>query len=259
MTIPDYDYSGLMASTWDVWRNDTSNWDDRFFFLDIVRQCGEPALDVGCATGRIILDYLAEGIDIDGLDNSPEMLEICQAKAKKMGLSPTLYQQRMEMLDLPRTYRTILAPSSALQLVTDLDVARNTLSRFFSHLQPGGAFVTSFSFEWREGDPLDSGWELVFEKPRPEDSAIVRSWIREWRDPELQLWHSEQRFEVELNGKIIQTEHQRRSPEGRWYTQAQAIELFRDAGFTEIQLFHEFTHEPALDDDKLFCVLGVKP
>ena len=187
------------------------------------------------------------------------MLAICRAKAKKMGLSPTLYQQRMETLDLPRSYRTILAPSSALQLVTDSDMARNTLRRFLSSLQPGGAFVTSFAFEWREGDPLDTGWELLFGKPRPEDSAIVRSWTREWREPEHQLWHSEQRFEVELDGKMIQADHQRRSPEGRWYTQAQAIQLFRDAGFANIQLFHEFTHEPARDSDKLFCALGVKP
>jgi hypothetical protein len=48
----------------------------------------------------------------------PEMLAICRAKAEKLGLSPTLYQQNMESLDLPRTYRTILAPSSALQRLT---------------------------------------------------------------------------------------------------------------------------------------------
>lgn len=259
MTNPNYDYYGLLASTWDVWRDNTAGWSDRFFFLDIVRQYGQPVLDVGCGTGRIILDYLAEGIDIDGLDNSPEMLAICQAKAKKMGLSPTLYQQRMEELNLPRTYQTILAPSSTLQLVTDLDMTHRVLSQFLSYLQPGGAFATSFSFEWREGTPLDTGWELLFEKTRPEDGATVRSWTREWREPEHQFWHTEQRFEVELNGKIVQTDHQRRSPEGRWYAQAQAIQLFRDAGFINIQVFHEFTHEPAHENDNLFCVVGVKP
>ena len=258
MTNPEYEYFGLLADTWDVWRDDTANWSDRFFYLDFVRQYGQPVLDVGCATGRILLDYLAQGIDIEGLDNSPEMLAICRAKANKLGLSPTLYQQRMETLDLPRTYRTILAPSSTLQLVTDLALARSVLRRFHAYLQPGGAFITSFSFEWREGDPLDTGWELLFEKSRPEDHAIVRSWTREWYEPEQQLWHAEQRFEVELDGKIIQTEHQLHSPEGRWYTQAQAIQLFREAGFENVQLFHEFTHELARPDDRLFCALGVK-
>ncbi len=27
--MPDYDYYGLMASTWDIWRDDTANWRDR--------------------------------------------------------------------------------------------------------------------------------------------------------------------------------------------------------------------------------------
>ena len=135
----------------------------------------------------------------------------------------------------------------------------SALRCFYEYLEPGGAFVTSFSFEWREGDPLDTGWELLFEKPRPEDGALVRSWVREWREPERQWWHTEQRFEVELGGKILQSDHQRRSPEGRWYTQSQAVNLFEEVGFKHIQLFHEFSHEPAQETDRLFCVLGVKP
>lgn len=259
MTTPDYDYYGMLASTWDLWRDDTSKWDDRFFFLEVVRQYGQPVLDIGCGTGRIVLDYFAQGLDIDGVDNSPEMLAICRAKAQKMGLSPNLYQQSMESLNLPRRYRTILAPSSALQLVTDAGTVCETLRRFFAHLQPGGVFVTPFAFDWREGEPLDTGWELVFEKVRPADGATVRHWGHEWREPEKQLWHTESRFEVELDGKVVATENQRRSPEGRWYTQVQAARIFVEVGFTDIQLFHGFKHEPATKEDRLFCVLGVKP
>jgi ubiquinone/menaquinone biosynthesis C-methylase UbiE len=259
VTKPDYDYYGLLASTWDVWRDNTKDWSDSLLYLDLVRQYGQPVLDVGCGTGRILLDYLAKGIDIEGVDNSPELLAICQTKAQAMGLSPTLYQQHMEKLDLPRRYRTILAPSSVLQLVADADVARSTVGRWLAHLEPGGALVAPFSFGWREGDPMDTGWYLLFEKPRPADGAVVRSLTRAWHEPEEQLWHTEQRFEVEVDGNVVQSEHQLRSPEGRWYTQQQARQLFHDAGFVDNQLFHDFTHESAREDDRLFCVLGVKP
>jgi hypothetical protein len=70
------------------------------------------------------------------------------------------------------------------------------------------------------------------------------------------VWHTEQRFEVELNGTVVHTELHRRSPEGRWYSQEQAAELFRAAGYGNIRLFHGFTQEPARVGDPLYCVLG---
>jgi hypothetical protein len=64
---------------------------------------------------------------------------------------------------------------------------------------------------------------------------------------------------VEINGTVVQREHHRRSPEGRWYTQAQASELFRAAGYRGIRLFRGFTHEPAREQDRLYCLLGQRP
>src|SRR5438552_1866250 len=131
MNNPAYEYHGLKASTWDLSRGDTSNWSDRHFYLDIVREFGQPVLDVGCGTGRILLDFLANGIDIEGVDDSPDMLAICRAKAAKLNLRPTLYQQKMQTLDLPRQFKTILVPSSTFQLITNAIAARQTMQRFF--------------------------------------------------------------------------------------------------------------------------------
>lgn len=119
MTATAYEYRGLMAEAWDVLRGDTSDWSDRFFYLDVVMQSGQPVLDVGCGTGRLLLDYAAQGIDIDGVDNSPEMLALCRAKAAAQGLAVAMYEQYVENLELPRHYQTILVPSSSLQLIVE--------------------------------------------------------------------------------------------------------------------------------------------
>ena len=96
MSLPDYEYKGLMAESWDVLRGNTSQWADRFFYLKLIQTYGQPVLDIGCGTGRLLLDYLAQGIAIDGVDNSPDMLDICRQKASPLGLAPTLYEQYLE-------------------------------------------------------------------------------------------------------------------------------------------------------------------
>src|SRR5947207_15921132 len=123
MNQESYEYTGMMADAWDLLRGDTSTWSDRFFYRDLIGQHGQPALDVGCGTGRLLLDFLAQGIDIDGVDNSPEMIELCRQKAHRLGLRPALFQQPMEDLQLLRAYHTIIVPSSSFQLVTDCAAA----------------------------------------------------------------------------------------------------------------------------------------
>ena len=227
--------------------------------LETIRQFGEPVLDVGCGTGRILLDFLAQGIDVDGVDNSPEMLTLCRNKADKLGLHPQLSEQHMETLSLPRLYRTIFVPSSSFQLLTKKTEAEEAIRTFYAHLLPGGVLVMPFSFEWKLGTPLQMEWEKVFEKVRPEDGLTIRRWAKESFSPKKQLWHTEDRYEVLQNDEIILTEHHRRSPAGLWYTQAQAVALYEKARFTDIRVLGGFTLHPALPEETLFCVQGTKP
>ena len=108
----DYEYRGLIAQAWDLLRGDYSTWPDRPLYREIIERQAGPALDVGCGTGRLILDYLAAGLDVDGVDNSPDMLALCRAKAAGLGIDVEnrLYLQEMDRLDLPRRYATIFVP-----------------------------------------------------------------------------------------------------------------------------------------------------
>jgi len=254
---PDYEYHGLMATTWDLFRGDTSRWADRSFYLDLIRDSGEPVLDVGCATGRLVLDYLAAGIDCDGVDSSPEMLALARDKAAAMGVTPRLYQQTMQGLDLPRRYRTVLVPSSSFQLLVDPADARAALARFHHHLEPGGVLAMSFMVLWRPGDAVDRNWDRAGEAVRPEDGLTVRKWSRSWYEPEVQLEHTEDRYDLlGPDGAVISSEFHRQSPATRWYTQDQVRALLAEAGFVDVQLFKGFTGEPASHDDWLFVVVA---
>lgn len=258
MTEPEYEYRGLIASCWDLLRGDTTDWGDRRRYRELIARYGQPALDVGCGTGRLLLDYLGDGIDIDGVDNSPEMLARCREKAERLGLHPALYQQSMEALALPRRYRTILVPSSSFQLVTDPAAATAAMRQFLNHLEPGGALAMSFMPLWEEGDLLETEWWLAAEQVRPEDGAVVRCWNRARYEPARQLEHTEARYEVIRDGAVVATETHRRSPATRWYTHAQVRALYDEAGFVDVQLFREWSDTPAAADDALVVAVGTK-
>jgi SAM-dependent methyltransferase len=257
MTLPEYEYRGLMAQAWDILRGDTSQWEDRFYYLEMIRRSGQPALDVGCGTGRLLLDYLAQGIDIDGVDNSPEMLALCLQKARRLGLSPHVYAQYVETLDLPRRYCTILIPSSTLQLIIDPGLAEQALKRIFDHLEPGGIVTASVMSLWKEGEPFESEWEKS--AALPENGASVRRIARSRYDPHSQLEHTEDIYQIIVNGQVTAEETHRRSPATRAYTQAQARALFEHAGFSNIQLRHEFSFAPTGPEDGVFTVTGQRP
>jgi SAM-dependent methyltransferase len=259
MDEADYEYRGLKAATWDLLRGDTSRWGDRATFRAVIDRHGQPALDIGCATGRLLLDYLAAGIDIDGVDLSPEMLALCRAKAEARGLRATLYCQAMESLALPRRYRTILVPSSSFQLLTDAAPARAAMHGFYDHLLPGGALAMPFMVLWRAGEPLEQAWEAPQERIRAEDGAVVRRWSRSWYDPDAQLEHTENRYEIVRDGVVIATETQVRSPATRWYTHDEVRALYGEAGFVDVQLAREWSGESAVPEDRIVTAIGVRP
>ena len=262
----DYEYRGLVAQSWDLLRGDYSAWPDRPFYRALIEQQGGPALDVGCGTGRLMLDYLAAGLDIDGVDNSPDMLALCRAKAAEMGIEVEhrLSQQQMETLSLSRRYATIFVPSSSFQLVTDIAAADQAMARFYQHLAPDGLLVMSIMSKlWRgERTPPQmqwSDWRRLAERQRAQDGATVRRWIRTRYDHDSQLEHEENRYEILRDEVIIQSEHHQRSPNVRWYSQAQAIACYERAGFTAVKATSGFTFEPASPEDTTFCVIGIRP
>ncbi len=255
----DYEYVGMLAKTWDLLRGDTSQWQDRLFYREFIDQQGGRVLDVGCGTGRLLLDYLADGVDIEGVDNSPEMLDICREKADAIGLKPTVYLQSMADLELPHRYRVIIVPSSSFQLVIEMGDARQTMENFFRHLVPGGLLIMPFMFLWQEGAPLDTGWVKDGEKKHPQDGFVIQRWSRAWYNLEKQLEHTGTRFEAFEGGEIVCSEYHNRSPATRWYTQHQALDLYLQSGFTDLKVYSGFSRDPAHAEDRIFSVAGVKP
>ncbi len=128
---------GLVARWWAEFNEGGEDVD---YFREAIRRSGEPALDAGCGTGRLLLPFLREGMDVDGSDASSDMLEWCRKKMDAEGLTSNLYPQAMHQLDLPRRYRTIVVCGAFGLGGTEADDLEG-LRRIRAHLEPGGNLI----------------------------------------------------------------------------------------------------------------------
>jgi SAM-dependent methyltransferase len=261
----DYEYRGMMAQAWDLLRGDTSTWTDGPFWRAVIERQGGPALDVGCGTGRLLLPFIASGLDIDGVDNSPEMLALCRDKAAADGIdvSGRLFEQEMENLALQRRYATIFVPSLSFQLLTDPAAAARAMVRFHESLAPGGVLALSLQSKLWPGRRVPPqmewfDWYKLAEQPRP-DGTIMRRWIRTRYDHAQRLEHEENRYELLRDGAIVQAETYQRYPAVRWYSQEQALALFERAGFTKVTLTAKDSFDSAPAEETLFKIAGKRP
>ena len=250
MTEGDVEYVGLMAEAWDALRGDTSDWDDRHFFLDLIRERREPVLDVGCGTGRLLLDYLGQGIDVDGVDNSAEMLALCRRKAARLGLRPNLHLQSMAELDLPRRYRTIIVPSSSFQLLLDRDEVRRALDAFHRHLEPEGTLAMPIIVL---DEAYDRSWTA---EALLEDGSTVRRTARETFDLVRRNESTDDLYEVFRDGELIRSERHARDRATLAWTPDELRDALEAHGFVDLEFLSGFTRRPHDPADEIFTVLA---
>lgn len=243
-------YAGLAATSYDLWFGGDGFEDVEFFRLAI-RNRGEPALEVGCGTGRLLVPFAREGLDVEGLDSSEAMLEICRRKADEADVQVRLHNAPMEDFALGRRFRMIFVPFGSFMLLDDLGRARAALGCFRAHLEAGGRALIPLHLPWHHeigAEPASSPakWQLRRVATRTEDDAVVRCYENSTFDFDRQLQHLRLRFEVVRAGEVIAREET--AQRLRWYTQEEFTGLLRDAGFREITVLRAYGSDPAGHD-----------
>ena len=146
---------------------------------------GAPVLEVMCGSGRFLLPMLADGVDIDGIDASADMLDAARRHAADRGLDVhyRLHEQAAEDLSLPRRYGFALCSTGSFGLLPDVDVAGLVLRRIHDHLVPGGS--TLVVAENPSGAGRAGVWTGRFWK-RPDGHTIAMRFVTQY-DEERRL------------------------------------------------------------------------
>jgi SAM-dependent methyltransferase len=100
-----------------------------------------PTLELGCGTGRVLLDLLERGYSADGLDASPAMLDRLLTKAQARGLTPRVTLDDMRAFSLPTRFGAALLTPRAFQHLLTPDDQAACLTCVHRHLLPGGKLI----------------------------------------------------------------------------------------------------------------------
>lgn len=232
---------------WDPSGGDEAQADYPFIKQMLEAQNG-PALDIGCGTGRLLLRFLRDGFDVDGIDTSADMLAICRSKARRMDVIPGLYLQAMQDLELPRRYRTIYIPCGTFCLVTDRVQAWETLVRINAHLEDDGVFVFNLFWPFAPGEPLSAQplgkvgeWGDLWSNQQPDGTVIAQHLMRLRIDRVEQLLIAKRRYQWLKDGEVVQEEIF--DSNERWYYKHEMLQLLEKAGFHNVQVKGDWTNQ----------------
>ena len=202
------------------------------YFQKFIEDDGQPALDVACGTGRLLVPYLRAGLDVDGCDISADMLALCGERAEAEGLSPNLYKQAMHELQLPRRYRTIVV-CGGFGLGGNREQNLESLRRIYAQLEPGGLLLLD-----NEAPYADAGlWPYWL---RHERRALPKPW-RELGDGDRR--QGADGLEYELRSRIVELD-----PLAQSVTLEMRADMWRDGEHVAaeehiLKMSMYFTHE----------------
>lgn len=114
---------------------------DVAYYRELATAVDGPVLEAACGTGRISLELLAAGVDVDGFDLSPDALAILRENAAERGLDPSVWTAALTDFGVDREYGLVTCPFNAIQHLRTVDDQLAALESVHDALESGGRFV----------------------------------------------------------------------------------------------------------------------
>jgi SAM-dependent methyltransferase len=153
-----------IASFYDPWSRSVI--EDVGFYVDHALESGGPVVELAVGTGRIAIPIAQAGIDVIGVDSSPEMLAVARAGAEEAGVSRRLDLRVGDLRKPPVTervplaicpFRSLLHMETEAEKLAALGAARALLERdgrfVFDVFAPSREDIEETHDRWLEREP----------------------------------------------------------------------------------------------------------
>jgi ubiquinone/menaquinone biosynthesis C-methylase UbiE len=224
------------------------------FYLRYAEQTNGAILEPMCGSGRFLLPLLEKGFPIDGVDASGDMLQACREKGQRRGLTPVLFEQFLDRLELPRRYQLVIIPAGSFCLLIDPAQAKESLRRLHEIMVPGAYFVLEIE-RLMPLPPQNEPWEGRWVN-RQDGSKIVLSQLSHFNAVE-RVSHSIHRYDLIKDGRSLETEWE--EFDVRFYEPDEFSTLLEAAGFRSIKYFKPYGQTELDDKDESLVFECIRP
>lgn len=201
------------------------------YYLRQAQRTGGPILEPMCGSGRHLIPLLERGFDIDGVDASPHMLRACRQRCAEKGLSPTLYQQFLSEMVLPRRYALVFIPAGSIVLVAEEQAQEASLQRIYDAMLPGAKLLIEVDTP-PATPPILGEWRGYWVE-RSDGAKIVVSSFDQSYNERTHLEQSLIKYELVVEGSVVETEVE--TMRYHFHTASEFAERLAQAGFTWVR------------------------
>jgi SAM-dependent methyltransferase len=112
-------------------------------WLDLAAQTGDPVLELGCGTGRVLIPLAQAGHRVTGIDHDPAMLKFLQANiGSQFDPTPILVIADISEFRLAAQFPLVILPCNTFSTLGE-DKRLACLECVHKHLKPGGLYAFS--------------------------------------------------------------------------------------------------------------------
>ena len=200
------------------------------------------AVDLACGTGSVALLLAERGLQVIGVDMSPEMLCMAAQKADGVDNRPMFVCQRLEALRLPKGVDLAVCALDSLDYIINPKDCETAIARVYKALNPGGCFI----FDVNTPEKLKAMDGQVF---LDEDDDVYCVWRGEFDEASNICTYAMDLFQRQ--GEVWERSYEEHKEYA--YSAEQLVLYLKAAGFTNIEVFADRKmHSPQQGEQRIY-------
>lgn len=201
-------------------------------------QDGGKALELSCGSGRLLLPFVKEGLQVSGIEGSKELASLLRQRASDAKLTVDVSQMKLEDIEIKGTYNLIYSSLGSFQMITDREDASRLLAKLYCSLEDRGVLSIALFLPWTGASFATDNWVIASDL---KDTRTKQRYVRREKsshDEVNQLITGKVRYETWLGKDLLEMEEKDLAV--RWYSQFEFRSLLTEAGFKEAELVRSY-------------------